>query len=209
MSATLSKTGASSQARGGGPHLGLSARVRFRRRGDELVVSGRISSVDVELFEHGDGADRNRCGRGEPCLARWESLALRADWPKSGTEGSMAVEGAIQRIQVVEFETTHPLSEVRERLDAWVNAFRERVLQMFIGAADHSRPNHYWLLLEWPSREAAESALEQPETKAALEEWKKLLAGEPVFRHLDVFTQLGGPAAPPVDSPVAGTPGMG
>lgn len=121
----------------------------------------------------------------------------------------MAVEGAIQRIQVVEFETTHPLSEVRERLDAWVNSFRERVLQMFIGAADHSRPGHYWLLLEWPSREGAEKALDQPETKAALDEWKKLLDGEPVFRHLDVFTQLGGPAAPPVDSPVVAPPGMG
>jgi quinol monooxygenase YgiN len=121
----------------------------------------------------------------------------------------MEARGTIQRIQVVEFNTTHPLGEVRERIDAWLNSFTERVLQMFIAGADHSRENHYWMLLEWPSREAADQALEQPVSKAALEEWKKLLDGEPVFHHFDVFAQLGGPAAPPVDSPVASTPGMG
>jgi quinol monooxygenase YgiN len=121
----------------------------------------------------------------------------------------MEARGMTQRIQIVEFNTTHPLGEVRERVDAWLKSFSERVLEMFIAGADHSRENHYWMLLEWPSRKAAEEALEQAESKAAFDKWKNLLDGEPVFHHFDVFAQLGGPGAPPVDSPVKRTPGSG
>jgi hypothetical protein len=116
----------------------------------------------------------------------------------------------MQYIQLVEFDASSPLDEVREAMDAWLAVSRgKRPLQMAVVAADHDRPDHYWQLLMFPSeRDAAESS-QLPETKWAFENWSKLLDGEPVFHNLDVVNQLGGPSAAPVDPLLARTPGAG
>jgi len=116
----------------------------------------------------------------------------------------------MQYIQLVEFDASHPLKEVRETMDAWLAISRgKRTLQMAVVAADHDRPNHYWNLLMFPSeRDAAESA-RLPETEAAFQKWSKLLDGEPMFHNLDVVAQLGGPSAASVDAGSARTTGAG
>jgi hypothetical protein len=116
----------------------------------------------------------------------------------------------MQYIQLVEFDASHPVDDVREAMDAWLAISRgKRTLQMAVVAADHDRADHYWQLLMFPSeRDAAESA-RLPETQLAFEKWAKLLDGDPVFPNLDVVSQLGGPTAPSVDAGSAKTPGAG
>ena len=59
-------------------------------------------------------------------------------------------------IQLVEFDTNHPVHEVQQALDAWLVASRgQRTLHMAVVAADHDRANHYWELLEYTSQEEA------------------------------------------------------
>jgi hypothetical protein len=60
----------------------------------------------------------------------------------------------MQSIQLVEFDASHSVDEVREAMDAWLSASRgKRPLQMALVAADHDRPNHYWNLLMFPSEQ--------------------------------------------------------
>jgi len=100
----------------------------------------------------------------------------------------------MQYIQLVEFDTTHRSDEVRQAMDAWLEARRgHRTLQMAVVATDHDRPNHYWELLEFASEHEAVVTSELPETKAAFERWSRLLDGPPVFHNLDVVEQVGGP----------------
>ena len=116
----------------------------------------------------------------------------------------------MQYIQLVEFDASHPVDEVREAMDAWLSASRgKRPLQMALVAADHDRPNHYWNLLMFPSEQEATETSQLPETESAFENWSKLLDGEPVFHNLDVVNHLGGPSAAPVDPLLAKTPGAG
>jgi quinol monooxygenase YgiN len=116
----------------------------------------------------------------------------------------------MQYIQLVEFDASHQVDEVRDSLDAWLAISRgKRTLQMSVVAADHDRPNHYWQLLMFPSERDAEASAQLPETKSAFERWSELLDGEPVFHNLDVVAQLGGPTAPSVDWQSATTPGAG
>jgi quinol monooxygenase YgiN len=96
-------------------------------------------------------------------------------------------------IQLVEFDTRHPVEEVRSAMDAWLDATRgQRALRMAVVATDHDRPHHYWELLEFASAEDADNNLERPETKAAFKKWSSLLDGEPTFHNLDVVEQVGG-----------------
>jgi hypothetical protein len=116
----------------------------------------------------------------------------------------------MQHIQLVEFDTSRPVNEVREAMDAWLAASRgKRVLQMAVVAADRDRPNHYWEVLEFASQEEAEKSSELPETKSALERWSSLLEGDPVFHNLDVLEQIGGGTNVPVDVAAGATPGAG
>src|SRR6266853_6549574 len=69
-------------------------------------------------------------------------------------------------IQLVEFDTNHPVHEVQQALDAWLAASRgKRTLHMAVVAADHDRANHYWELLEYASEQEALKTAELPETK--------------------------------------------
>jgi quinol monooxygenase YgiN len=119
----------------------------------------------------------------------------------------------MQHIQLVEFETSQSVDDVRDAMDEWLTTSRgKRRLQMAVVAADRDRPNHYWELLEFASAEAAAESAELPETKAALDKWSSLLDREPVFHNLDVVQQLGGPWTAPVDvatGTAPGTPGAG
>jgi quinol monooxygenase YgiN len=116
----------------------------------------------------------------------------------------------MQYIQLVEFDASHSVDEVREALDAWLAVSRgKRTLQMSVVAHDHDRPNHYWQLLMFPSEQDAAASAALPETEAAFERWSELLDGEPVFHNLDVVAQLGGPSSPSVDWHSATTPGAG
>jgi quinol monooxygenase YgiN len=100
----------------------------------------------------------------------------------------------MQYIQLVEFDTNHPVDEVKRALDAWLEASSgKRTLHLAVVAADHDRPNHYWELLEYASEQDAVGATELPETKAAFERWSRLLDGEPTFHNLDVVEQVGAP----------------
>ena len=95
-------------------------------------------------------------------------------------------------IQLVEFDTRHPVDEVRQAMNSWLKASRgKRTLQMAIVAEDHDRPNHYWELLEFDSEQEAARTAELPETKAAFERWSRLLDTEPTFHNLDVVEQVG------------------
>ncbi len=97
-------------------------------------------------------------------------------------------------IQLVEFDTNHPVHEVQQALDAWLAASRgKRTLHMAVVAADHDRANHYWELLAYASEQEALKTAELPETKAAFERWSGLLDGEPTFHNLDVVEQVGAP----------------
>ena len=97
-------------------------------------------------------------------------------------------------IQLVEFNTHHPVDEVKQALDAWLETSRgKRTLHMAVVAADHDRPNHYWELLEYTSEQDAVKTAELPETKAAFERWSSLLDGRPTFHNLDVVEQVGAP----------------
>ena len=98
----------------------------------------------------------------------------------------------MQYIQLVEFNTSHAVDEVKQALDAWLEASRgKRTLHMAVVAADHDRPNHYWELLEYASEQDAMETAELPETKAAFQRWSGLLEGEPTFHNLDVVEQVG------------------
>jgi quinol monooxygenase YgiN len=100
----------------------------------------------------------------------------------------------MQYIQLVEFDTNHPVDEVKRALDTWLEASRgKRTLHLAVVAADHDRPNHYWELLEYASEQDAVGTAELPETKAAFERWSRLLEGEPTFHNLDVVEQVGAP----------------
>jgi quinol monooxygenase YgiN len=108
----------------------------------------------------------------------------------------------MQYIQLVEFNTNHPVDEVKQALDAWLVASRgKRTLHMAVVAVDHDRPNHYWELLEYVSEQEAVKTAELPETKAAFERWSRLLEGEPVFHNLDVIEQVGAPEEGPAEGP--------
>ena len=110
-------------------------------------------------------------------------------FPSSGSR-----KGFMQYIQLVEFNTNHPVDEVKQALDAWLETSRgKRTLHMAVVAADHDRPNHYWELLEYTSEQDAVKTAELPETKAAFERWSSLLDGEPTFHNLDVVEQVGAP----------------
>lgn len=96
-------------------------------------------------------------------------------------------------MQLVEFDTQRGTQEVKGALDTWLNETKgQRALQMAVVASDHDRPNHYWELLEFPSRQEAEMASGMPETKAAYNRWSGLLDGEPTFHNLDIIEQVGG-----------------
>ncbi len=96
-------------------------------------------------------------------------------------------------IQLVEFCSGHPVEDVRRALDDWLHATSgKRTLQTAIVAVEHGQPNHFWELLEYPSEEAAASANELPETRAAFARWMALVDGEPVFRNLDVVEHVDG-----------------
>ena len=108
----------------------------------------------------------------------------------------------MQYIQLVEFNTNHPVDEVKQALDAWLVASRgKRTLHMAVVAVDHDRPNHYWELLEYVSEQEAVKTAELPETKAAFERWSRLLEGEPVFHNLDVIEQVGASEEGPAEGP--------
>ena len=113
-------------------------------------------------------------------------------------------------IQLVEFDTNHPVIEVQQALDAWLAASRgKRTLHMAVVAADHDRAHHYWELLEYSSEEEASKTAGLPETKAAYDRWSALLDGEPTFHNLDVVEQVGAPEGL-VDGPgPSDTPGAG
>lgn len=116
----------------------------------------------------------------------------------------------MQFIQLVEFDASHPVDEVRDAMDTWLALSRgKRPLQMALVAADHDRPDHYWNLLMFPSEAEAMESSDLPETKSAFRRWSGLLDGEPVFHNLDVVNQLGGPSAAPVDPLLQKTPGAG
>lgn len=113
----------------------------------------------------------------------------------------------MQYIQLVEFNTNHPVDEVKQALDAWLVASRgKRTPHMAVVAVDHDRPNHYWELLEYVSEQEAVKTAELPETKAAFERWSRLLEGEPVFHNLDVIEQVGAPEEGPLKAPRRGGP---
>jgi quinol monooxygenase YgiN len=116
----------------------------------------------------------------------------------------------MQYIQLVEFDASHSVDDVREAMDEWLAASRgKRPLQMALVAADHDRPNHYWNLLMFPSEREATESSQLPETQSAFERWSNLLDGEPVFHNLDVVNHLGGPRVAPVDARSGATPGAG
>src|SRR5215207_7719765 len=114
-------------------------------------------------------------------------------------------------IQLVEFDTRHPVEDVKRAMDAWLDTTRgQRTLRMAVVAADHDRPNHYWELLEFASERHAAKTTEMPETKAAYTKWTDLLDGEPTFHNLDVAEQVGGPEDFPSPGLAPGkTPGGG
>ena len=113
-------------------------------------------------------------------------------------------------IQLVEFNTNHPVQEVQQALDAWLAASSgKRTLHMAVVAADHDRPNHYWELLEYASEQEATKTAELPETRAAFERWSGLLDGEPTFHNLDVIEQVGAPEGPVDGLGPWSTPGAG
>jgi hypothetical protein len=99
----------------------------------------------------------------------------------------------VRYIQLIEFDSSHPVEEIQHALDDWLAATRgKRTLRMAIVAADHERPNHYWELLEFPSEEEANRSSELAETKAAYDRWASLLDGEPAFHNLDVVEHVEG-----------------
>jgi hypothetical protein len=113
-------------------------------------------------------------------------------------------------IQLVEFDTNHPVQEVQQALDAWLAASSgKRTLHMAVVAADHDRAHHYWELLEYTLEEEAAKTAELPETKAAYDRWFALLDGEPSFHNLDVVEQVGAPEGPVDGLRPADTPGGG
>jgi hypothetical protein len=96
-------------------------------------------------------------------------------------------------IQLVEFDSSHPADEVRQALDAWLEATRgKRTLKLAVVAVEHDRPNHYWELLEYPSEEEAARTSELPETKQAYDRWTALVDGDPTFHNLDVVEHVDG-----------------
>jgi quinol monooxygenase YgiN len=113
-------------------------------------------------------------------------------------------------IQLVEFDTGHPVEEVRRAMDDWLDAGGgRRTLRMAVVAADHDRPNHFWELLEYASEEAAAKIAQLPETKAAYERWARLLDREPTFHNLDVLEHVGGEESPSPGLTSWRTPGGG
>jgi quinol monooxygenase YgiN len=113
-------------------------------------------------------------------------------------------------IQLVEFNTNHPVDEIQQALDAWLaESSGKRTLHMAVVAAEHDRPNHYWELLEYASEQEAAKAAELPETKAAYDRWSSLLDGEPTFHNLAVIEQVGAPEGSVEGLGPAPTPGAG
>jgi hypothetical protein len=99
----------------------------------------------------------------------------------------------VRYIQLIEFDSSHPVEEIKHALDDWLAATRgKRTLRMAIVAADHERPNHYWELLEFPSEEEANRSSELAATMAAYVRWASLLDGEPAFHNLDVVEHVDG-----------------
>ena len=113
-------------------------------------------------------------------------------------------------IQLVEFDSRHPVDEVRSAMDTWLDATQgQRALRMAVVATDHDRSNHYWELLEFASEKDAAKNAELPETKAAYESWSRLLDGEPTFHNLDVVEQVGVEESPSPGLAAWRTPGGG
>jgi hypothetical protein len=113
-------------------------------------------------------------------------------------------------IQLVEFNTNHPVDEIQQALDAWLaESSGKRTLHMAVVAAEHDRPNHYWELLEYASEQEAAKTTELPETKAAYDRWSSLLDGEPTFHNLAVIEQVGAPEGSVEGLGPAPTPGAG
>lgn len=99
------------------------------------------------------------------------------------------------RIQLVEFDTSRPVDELRRVIDEWLDASGgKRTVEWAMIAADGDRPNHYWELLEFASEEEAAASFATPATQAAYQRWVALLDGEPVFHHLEVVHRFGGPS---------------
>lgn len=98
----------------------------------------------------------------------------------------------MQRVALVEFDTSQPVDELRRVIDEWLAASGgKRTVRLALVAADRDRPNHYWELIEFASAEQAAASFALPETRAAYERWVSLLDAEPVFHNLDVVHQFG------------------
>ncbi|MEV7008380.1 hypothetical protein [Streptosporangium sp. NPDC051022] len=90
-------------------------------------------------------------------------------------------------VQVIEFDTTHE-QDIQRVMDDWRDSTEnERTVTHTTLARDHTRPNHYVAIVEFPSYEEAMRNSGMPETGALAQRMRELCDGPPRFVDLDVI----------------------
>ncbi|MEV8636274.1 hypothetical protein AB0395_31940 [Streptosporangium sp. NPDC051023] len=90
-------------------------------------------------------------------------------------------------VQVIEFDTTHE-QDIQRVMDDWRDSTEnERTVTHTTLTRDHTRPNHYVAIVEFPSYEEAMRNSSMPETDALARRMRDLCDGPPRFVDLDVI----------------------
>lgn len=92
-------------------------------------------------------------------------------------------------VQVIDCRTSK-YSEMNRLLDAWVEQTEgKRTATHSLVGRDHTEPDHYVEIIEFPSYEKAMSNSNLPETNRIFEEMVSLCDGMPTFTDLDVVRE--------------------
>jgi quinol monooxygenase YgiN len=92
-------------------------------------------------------------------------------------------------VQVIEFDTSRE-QEVQVLMDQWRSETEgTRTATHAWIARDHTKPNHYATIVEFPSYEEAMRNSEMPQTQAMAERMAELCDAPPRFLDLDVIRE--------------------
>lgn len=90
-------------------------------------------------------------------------------------------------VQIIEFDSDDIDASIKLDQEYLKQTEGKRTDTRGMTCADRDNPGHYFVIVEFPSAEAAEKNNALPETQAMAEKQMKLSKGEPKFYNLDVL----------------------
>jgi uncharacterized protein (DUF1330 family) len=90
-------------------------------------------------------------------------------------------------VQIIEFESDNVDEAIKNEQEYLKASEGKRKSGRGMTCADRDKPGRYFVIVEFPSYEAAQENDKLPETKAFAEKQMKLAKGKPTFSNLDVL----------------------